>query len=715
MGSQPTDAIYLSTPACQNHTIMPRAMPLTRKSCDSLEGNPANPEGCSPDENGFDAIRKLQQRQIELESRLNSLQQANAELEASARQSIELYESAPVADIILSGDGLIRCCNPSAACLLGLDRDCLIGSPLLQWVHRDDQSAFGDFLRNLVHSGRRHSCDLHMTNVDGDDLWMRMLAVPAGLQYPSHFRIALFENPANRPSCEQLRANQLINERIINSIPVRVFWKDLNLVYLGCNAAFARDAGFDEPSEIIGKQDHQLAWKDQAEIYCNIDRQVIESGTSILEFEEPQTSLGGKSITLLTSKIPLRDAEGKVTGVLGIYSDITARKQAEISHVRLATAVEQAKETIVITDENGIILYANPAFEKSTGYSCEEALGQNPRILNSGNHPGEFFESMWATLRRGEVWSGHMVNRRKDGTLFEEEATISPIRDESGRIINYVGVKRDVTLEVRLQDQIRQSQKMEAFGQLAGGVAHDFNNILGSMMLQAELTLLAPGLPEDVIGGIQQIRTDAVRAANLTRQLLLFSHRQVLQSRELDLNEIVANLAKMLQRIIGEDVKLQVELHPAPLVTHADAGMLDQLLMNLVINSRDAMPDGGCIRVQTCESDISAEQAALMTGINPGLHVTLTVTDDGSGIDPEILPRLRAKERAWALPLFSESSNNTREPRQSPAMWAKAPLSKSICRSLKPNALSKPLSRKNQILAETKPSCWSRTRLISGN
>ena len=334
------------------------------------------------------------------------------------------------------------------------------------------------------------------------------------------------------------------------------------------------------------------------------------------------------------------DAWGNVSGVLGTYTDITARKRQEESHIRLATAVEQTGETIVITDPGGRILYVNPAFEESTGYTSAEALGKNPRILKSGRHDPEFYRKLWETLKRGDVWTGHFFNQRKDGSIYEEDATISPVRDHAGNIINYVAVKRDVTEEVQLQAQFRQSQKMEAFGQLAGGVAHDFNNILGSMMLQAEVTAMADGVTEEIRNGLQQIRTDAARAANLTRQLLLFSHKQVLQSRDLDLNESVANLTKMLQRIIGENVRLQVNLHPRSLFTRADPGMLDQLMMNLVINSRDAIRSGGHILVQTGTAAFTAEQAAVIQDAMAGRYVSLQVTDDGCGIAPDIMARI---------------------------------------------------------------------------
>jgi len=322
------------------------------------------------------------------------------------------------------------------------------------------------------------------------------------------------------------------------------------------------------------------------------------------------------------------------------HVDITARKQAEEARARLATAIEQAAEAVVITDTQAKIQYVNPAFEKVTGYSPQEALGRNPRFLKSGKHNAEFYQRLWATLTRGEVWRGHFVNKRKDGTLYEEEATISPVRDPAGRIINYVAVLRDITREAQLEAQLRQSQKLEAIGQLAGGVAHDFNNILTVILLQTELITGRGGLPDAAREGVQQIRAAAERAANLTRQLLLFSRRQVLQARDLDLNNVVSNLAKMLQRIIGEDVRLELRLHPAPLMTHADTGMLDQVLMNLAVNARDAMPEGGRLTIETTTREISAAEAAVLPDVRPGFYVGLRVSDTGCGIPPEILPRI---------------------------------------------------------------------------
>jgi PAS domain S-box-containing protein len=439
---------------------------------------------------------------------------------------------------------------------------------------------------------------------------------------------------------EALRVSQQMVGEIINVMPVSVFWKDKNLVYLGCNLTFAKDAGFADPKDIIGKDDRQMVWREQAEAFRSDDREVIMSGKSKLLIEESKTTPEGKTITVLASKIPLCDAKGEIIGMIGTYLDITARKRVQESQTRLAMAVEQATETVVITDTEGKIFYANPAFEKTSGYTRAEVLGQNPRILKSGKQDDDFYVRMWESLRRGETWSGHFINRRKDGTLYEEEATISPVRDTTGKVVNYVAVKRDVTKEVQLESQLRQSQKMEAFGQLAGGVAHDFNNILAVVQLQAGLLKSNQGLSLEQLDFAREIEKSAQRGADLTRQLLLFSRKQILQPRNLNLKDLVDNMAKMLRRTLGEQVELQLKFAQAPLFVHADPGMLDQILLNLTVNARDAMPKGGKIIVETSAVEFDEVTATQSPQARPGSFVCLSVSDTGCGIPPEILPRI---------------------------------------------------------------------------
>jgi len=261
------------------------------------------------------------------------------------------------------------------------------------------------------------------------------------------------------------------------------------------------------------------------------------------------------------------------------------------------------------------MFYVSPAYERIWGRSCRSLYDQ----------PFSWLDAVHAEDRE----------RVRHAAL-----SLQSVRDTSGQVERVVGIARDITEYLQIREQLRHSQKMDAIGQLAGGVAHDFNNILAAIMLQADLTVHAHSLPKEVHDALKQIRFAAGRAARLVRQLLLFSRKQIMPARNLDLNEVVTHLSKMIQRIIGESVHLQLHLHPRPLVTCADAAMVDQVLINLAVNARDAMPAGGPLLVQTDEINVTASSARSRPETAPGRYVRLSVSDTGVGIAPEILPRI---------------------------------------------------------------------------
>ena len=223
---------------------------------------------------------------------------------------------------------------------------------------------------------------------------------------------------------------------------------------------------------------------------------------------------------------------------------------------------------ILVTDPEGTIQYVNPAFEAVTGYTRREAIGQTPRLLKSGRQNEAFYRNLWDTIAGGRVWQGRMVNKRKDGTLYTEETTISPVKDGSGRIVSFVAVKRDITEhlrisqeQTRLQEQLQQAQKMESIGRLAGGVAHDFNNLLSIIFGYGDIIVYQKLHPSDPLReDVEEILKPGRRSADLTRQLLACSRKQTLQPEELDLNEVIRNIEKMLRRLIGEDIALDLSL-----------------------------------------------------------------------------------------------------------------------------------------------------------
>jgi PAS domain S-box-containing protein len=336
----------------------------------------------------------------------------------------------------------------------------------------------------------------------------------------------------------------------------------------------------------------------------------------------------------------LWDATGRPVRMIGAVVDITARKKSEAAHERLSLALEQAAEAVIVTDPQGIIQYVNPAFEGVSGYTRAEVIGQNPRVLKSGVQDAAFYRVLWETIGTGKVWKGRMVNRRKDGRQYTEESTISPVRSATEAITGYVAVTRDITDHLALEAQLLQAQKMEGIGRLAGGIAHDFNNVLSVILSSAGFALDGLRADDPVREDIQQIEQAGERAALLTRQLLAFSRKQVMQPVAVDLNKVLGEMEPMLRRIIGEDIDFVQVLAPDLGLVKADHGQIEQVIMNLVVNARDAMPDGGKLTLETRNVDLDAEYAKRHSGSGPGPHMMVAVTDSGVGMDETTLSRV---------------------------------------------------------------------------
>jgi signal transduction histidine kinase/ActR/RegA family two-component response regulator len=240
---------------------------------------------------------------------------------------------------------------------------------------------------------------------------------------------------------------------------------------------------------------------------------------------------------------------------------------------------------------------------------------------------------MWQTLESGLVWSGRFINKKKGGTLFEEEATISPIKDESGAVVSYVGVKRDVTKEVSLQKQLLQAQKMEAIGTLAGGIAHDFNNLLQVTLGYSELLMSERAEDDPSYGDLHKIHQAAISGADLVKRLLTFSRKVEPKPVPMSLNQQVNHVEKMLSRTIPKMIDIRLELEPDTQRISADPALIEQVLMNLALNARDAMPDGGILTIMTQNVTLDEQFCEMYPGSKPGEYVLLSVSDTGHGMD----------------------------------------------------------------------------------
>ena len=307
----------------------------------------------------------------------------------------------------------------------------------------------------------------------------------------------------------------------------------------------------------------------------------------------------------------------------------------------LVAAIEHAAEGIIITDATGIIQYVNSAEEDITGYSSGEFIGQKPSILKSGKHDDDLYRKLWETINAGKVWTGRFINKRKDGTEYHEDATISSVYNKAGDLTNFVAVKHDVTDHIKLQEQLIQSQKMEAVGTLAGGISHDFNNVLQPILGYSELLLQRKKEGEPDYADIQKIYQAGLRGADMIKSLMTFSRKTETKFVPVDLNQEITLVQYLLSQTIPKNIKIDVHLSEVLESIQGDSSQIGQVLMNLGVNARDAMPDGGTLSIETANIQLGKENCiTCLEEIKPGSYVLLTVSDTGQGMDKETLSHI---------------------------------------------------------------------------
>jgi PAS domain S-box-containing protein len=330
---------------------------------------------------------------------------------------------------------------------------------------------------------------------------------------------------------------------------------------------------------------------------------------------------------------------GRRCGV-AVMQDVTHRLQAEEEQRRLATAIANTNDSIVITDCSGVIQYVNPAFSRITGYTREEAVGQNPRILKSGSQDNAFYGRMWETLLQGKVWEGRLINRKKDGSFYTELASISPIRSATGKITHFVAVKRDITHEVELESQLQQAQKMEAIGTLAGGIAHDFNNILGAIIGFTDLSLLQTPPESPIHDNLLHIRNSGRRAADLIQQILTFSRQAATREKiPVSMAALLKETLKLLRASLPSTIDIKLNLEEPEGWVLADPVQIQQVIMNLSTNAFHAMSEkGGTLTLELGRLPLGDCRGA--TARNKSDCIEMKVTDTGHGIDGAIIDRI---------------------------------------------------------------------------
>lgn len=451
-------------------------------------------------------------------------------------------------------------------------------------------------------------------------------------------RIAEEQREEHRVAEEMTAANHARFLGVVNGSPdAIVIHRDGKFLHL--NPAALRLMRADSQEQLLGKSILQVVHPDYTQIVSTALEEMSATKATSQMREGKMLRMDGSAAFVETASMPVTFDHGPA--IQTIIRDVSEiRSLQEQMHLQIA-ALNSAANGIVITDKRGSIVWANPAFEALTGYSAVEITGRNPReLVNSGKQSGNFYKDMWSTILAGKVWHGELVNRRKDGKLYDEMMTITPVTNSEGTVTHFVAVKEDVTSRKLLEQQLLQSQKLEGIGQLAGGVAHDYNNILNVVVGYAELLKRKFSVDEYARQSIESILSAARRGADLTRQLLAFARKEMLSPKVISVNSAVDSVKHMLQRIIGENLKLVFVPGKDLWAVKMDPTQLDQVLVNLVTNAKDAITDVGTITIRTADVTVSHDVTPAKSDLEPGDYVRIAIEDNGKGMDETTLKRI---------------------------------------------------------------------------
>ena len=574
----------------------------------------------------------------------------------SERRYRSLVEDVGEGIAVVDPDEIFVFANPAAEAMFGVPRGTLAGRGLREFLS-DEEYARARAETERRRKGERSAFEQNIIRSDGAVRRIELTSTPhlaADGSFSGTFAVFrdITEYRALEQNLERERGRLLT---LINSLPDNVYLKDAEGRFVLANRATAAFLGARDPADLVGHTEAAFLPGGLGEAMLRDDRAAIGEARSVIDREELIPSAVGAHHWLLTTKVPLRDAAGRITGLVGIARDITKRKEAE---EKLLNFIDQSPEAILLADEQGAVIEYNASAERLSGIPRGEAVGALIWDLFARGSPRDderppSAEPDEAPLRAAlATGTGAFLNRpidvtlrRPDGTERQVQRFLFPIRTTRGWQIGTIS--HDMT-EVRQtekalrasEEHLAQAQKLEALGRLAGGVAHDFNNVL--TVIQGYADLLAAGLGDDSphAPDVAEIGRAARRASDMTSQLLAFSRKQVMEPRVVRLDDVVTGMRATLPRILGEDIGVAYRTGAGPGSIRVDPGQIERVILNLAANARDAMPDGGTLAIETDAVTLGAAFAREHPEVPPGDYVVLAMSDTGTGIEPDVLPRI---------------------------------------------------------------------------
>ena len=567
------------------------------------------------------------------------------QIEESASRLRRHIRTTPLAEVEWDSEYRVTNLSPRAETMFGWTAAEVLGKRIdeIPWIPEEDWPSVRAVMRDMSSGARPANVNANRNlRKDGTEIhseWYNSALLDDGGKLVSVLSLVL-DVTARNNAVDSLRSARDYLENLLDHASVPIIVWDAGRKITLFNQAFERMTGYSAADVIGADLEMLLPGESRGESLRRIAAAAGGSGWESVEI--PVRCRNGEiRVVLWNSAIVNASGGASAKATIAQGQDITERKRGEEELRRLEAAVTQTPASIVVTDAEGRIQYVNPAFERITGYSRHEAIGQKPSILKSGKQDDEFYRSLWVTIAAGHVWTGRIVNKTKAGLLFTEDAVIAPVRDASGAIRSYVAVKRDITAEMETQRQLQDVLKLESVGRLAGGIAHDFNNLLTIILGGAEfLKDNLRGAGAVSMEAVDDIRAAGERARDLTGKLLAFARRQVIEPVPLILNVLVRDSERLLRRLLREDIVLVVNLEAGLWTTRLDPTQVEQVLLNLATNAGDAMPGGGRLTIETANFEATEMHAALHPGIRPGPYVRLVVQDSGMGMTPAVVARI---------------------------------------------------------------------------
>jgi len=582
--------------------------------------------------------RKLRQRIVEMENTKAELKQVQELLQKERETFFPILHKAPYGIALIGNDEKFIYINPAFTNITGYTLEDIFAGR--DWFHR--ASPFPEYRQEIINSWKRDVIQEGVEKIfsivckNGE---IREIEFKPTLLDDGRIVMILSDITERKQAEVALRESEKKYKELCELLPQVVFETDGRGHLTFANRSAFEIFGYTQEDFNKGINVFQMIVSESQDRAKENFNRILRQGESRGN-EYPLLRKDGNIFYGIIYSTPVI-REDKPVGVRGIIMDITDRKQAEESLRIKDNAIESSINAIFFADLEGNLTYVNPSFIKLWGYEDEKEVLGKP-ILEFWQTK-ENAQKASKTLHESRSWMGELVAQRKDGSTFDAQISANMVTDKAGKpiclmasFVDITGLKRAEEEKAFVEEQLRQSQKMEAIGRLAGGIAHDFNNLLTVIKGYSQLSLIE--LKEDVPlrGNIEEIKRASQKAADLTRQLLAFSRRQILEMKVLDLNSLLMDLDKMLHRLIGEDIELVTVFTDDLGRVKTDSGWVEQIIMNLAVNAKDAMPNGGKLTIETINVELDEHYARAHVAVTPGRYVMLSVSDTGVGMTPEV-------------------------------------------------------------------------------